>query len=127
ETFCFSVAYLYQLHSQSFYLHYSLSFSNHMEQSPFPSTTFIMSEKFVRGSQRVLQFLALAFPAFVGMGFLLTPMYFSSTTPSCLGILLVLGLVAFGIVTVRDPANVKQRLASQSVTLNDTALQLHQQ
>lgn len=98
-----------------------------MEQSPFPSTTFTLSEKFVRRSQRVLQFLALALPVFVGMVFLLTPMYFSSTTPSCLGILLALGLVAFGIVTVRDPANVKQRLASQSVTLNETALQLHQQ
>lgn len=31
-----------------------------MEQTPFPSTTFILSETFVRRSQRVLQFLTLA-------------------------------------------------------------------
>lgn len=98
-----------------------------MEQSPFPSTTFILSEKFVRRSQRVLQFLTLAVPAVMGMVFLLTPIYFSTTTPACLGILLVLGLVGFGIATVWDPPNVKQRLASQRVTLNDTALQLYHQ
>lgn len=31
-----------------------------MEQSPFPSTTFLLSEKFVRRSQRVLQVTLLA-------------------------------------------------------------------
>ena len=98
-----------------------------MEQSPFPSTTFILSEKFVRHSKRVVQFLTLGIPALVGMVFLLTPMYFSSVSPPCLGILLVLGLVGFGIATVWDPPNVKQRLASQRVTLNDTTLQLYRQ
>lgn len=98
-----------------------------MEQSPFPSTTYILSEKFVRRSQRVLQFLTLAVPALMGMVFLLTPMYFSTTTPTCLGILLVLGLVGFGIATVWNPQKVKQRLANQRVTLNKTALQLYRQ
>ncbi len=96
-----------------------------MEQPPFPSTTFILSEKFVRRSQRALQFLALALPVLMGMVFLLTPIYFSSVTPPCLGILLVLGLVGFGIATVWDPPNIKQRLANQRVTLNETALQLY--
>ncbi len=53
----------------------------------------------------------------------LTPHYFSSTTPTCFGVWFLLCLLAYGAICYRNRANSKPELAKSRVVIDDLMLE----
>lgn len=89
--------------------------------------TFILAKNSSLQSTRALRMLILALAFYPVPYLVLTPHYFSSTTPTCFGVWFLLCLVVYGVIRYRNRANFKPELAKSRVVIDDLMLERRNQ